>query len=192
MTDQQIKAVVRACSAALALEKGSTLAFAPQRTLSIVAVCQFLVEASTPPKADGSGGWGTSKLGQPPINNPFGIQYAQRLEDYGSFDEPSWEIEHGIRVDQVETFQKFPDLATAFAEHQRLLLMKAPVRAALPGGWIAVCVALGPPIDAEHCGYSTNPAYPKVLTSIGSELGLDRRGWFEWYAAGADAATKPA
>jgi len=47
--------------------------------------------------------------------------YAQRIEDYGSFDEPSCGIEHGVRVDQVETFWKFPDLATAFAEHQRML-----------------------------------------------------------------------
>ena len=191
MTETQIKAVVRACAAALQLEKVSNFAPEPQRTLSIVAVCQFLVESSTTPQPDGSGGWDTSKLAQPPINNPFGIQFSQSLEDYGAFDEESWEIKNGVKVDEVEAFQKFPDLATAFLYHQRLLLLKPQVRNALMGGWTAVCVALGPPIDETHCGYSTEPDYANLLVDIGDQLGLYRTGWIEWYAAGAQPAERP-
>jgi flagellum-specific peptidoglycan hydrolase FlgJ len=191
MSPAQIKALVKACGAALALEKTSTLPAEQQRALSIVAVCQFCLESATPPNPDGSGGWGTSTLSQPPHNNPFGIKFSQREADYGHFDQPTWEIINGKKINILAQFQQYPDLATAFAEHQRLLLFKIPVRNVLANGWQAICTALGPPIDAQHCGYSTNPKYASVLIQIGAGSKLDRPGYIEWYAAGAQMASEP-
>lgn len=191
MSPAQIKALVKACGAALELEKTSSLPKDHQHSLTIVAVIQFCLESATVPQADGSGGWGTSKLAQPPANNPFGIKFSQRLEEYGHFDEATWEVINGKRIDIDAEFQEFPDLASAFKEHQRLLLGKIPVVNALPWGWKSICLALGPPIDSHHCGYSTNPKYALTLEAIGNESKLDRPGFIEWYAAGANVAGEP-
>jgi flagellum-specific peptidoglycan hydrolase FlgJ len=188
MIERQINALRVACREALKVERTSSLSPNVQRALTIVSVCQFCLESATPPKRDGSGGWFTSMLSQPPVNNPFGIKKMQKYEEYGEFSEDSWEISNGSRVQKEEVFQKFPDLATAFKAHQELLCAKPQVQAALTRqDWIAIAAALGPPIDELHCGYSTNPAYAKILAMIGSEAALDDPGKVEWYAGAAPA-----
>jgi flagellum-specific peptidoglycan hydrolase FlgJ len=163
-----------------------------------VTVAQAILESATPPQPNGSGGWGTSSL-YVQANNPFGIKFSQADAEYGSFDAPTFEIILGQRQNVMAEFQKYPDLATAFKEHARLLLSKPQIVAAIPQGWVAVCDALGPPPgakpgfyqDATHCGYSTSPAYSLTLQELVSECRLTDPRALGWYATGADPAQKP-
>jgi len=160
MNPQQIAFLKKVIPAAQACEQATGIP-------ACVTIAQSIFESAT------AAGWGTSSLFTQ-ANNPFGIQYhhlQDGAEGYGEFDVESWEVENGQRVNQMEKFQKYPDLAAAFADHGRLLQTPryAPAYSLIPD-WRGFAVALGPkesPTDKQHAGYSTNPGYgPSLINAV--------------------------
>ena len=110
--------------------------------------------------------------------------------DYGHFDAQTWEIENGQKKVVVAQFQRFPNLAEAFAAHAQLL--RGPrYRPAFEvrDDWKQFAERLGPkssPLDSEHCGYSTNPSYSAELIKLVELYRLNDPRALRWYATGVD------
>jgi flagellum-specific peptidoglycan hydrolase FlgJ len=145
--------------------------------------------------------WGKSILIKA-ANNWFGIKYAHRqgAEDYGEFDCRTWEMIDGQKKEMLAAFQKFPNTHDCFSAHSLLLLRNACVVKAIPQGWQAVAVALGPwtdqdrafmkrGIQPDHANYSTNGAYPERLGALVRELHLDDQRFVEELAANSGSLT---
>lgn len=159
MTPQQIRFLKLVIPASQACEKTTGIP-------TCVTIAQSIFESAT------SAGWGTSSLFTK-ANNPFGIQYHHLADatgnEYGEFDVESWEVVNGQRENEMEKFQKYPDLTAAFSDHGRLLQTPRykPAFDLIPD-WRGFAVALGPkqsPTDNQHCGYSTNPSYGNMLVA---------------------------
>jgi len=142
--------------------------------------------------------WGRSIL-VAKAHNYFGIKYAHRQnsEDYGHFDASTWEVIDGKKEAMQAEFQMFPSVRECFTGHALLLLRSGCVVRAIPKGWQAVAVALGPWTEAdkellrkgqspEHANYSTNPAYAGLLGELIAEYHLDDQQYIESLATEPD------
>jgi flagellum-specific peptidoglycan hydrolase FlgJ len=111
-------------------------------------------------------------------------------QPYGAFDAPTWEIENGQKKVGIAQFERFPNLDEAFRAHA-LLLQTPRYRPAFAvrDDWKQFAERLGPktsPLDAEHCGYSTNPGYSAELIALVSRYRLDDPRALQWFATGRD------
>jgi flagellum-specific peptidoglycan hydrolase FlgJ len=110
--------------------------------------------------------------------------------DYGHFDFATWEIENGQKQLVIAQFQRFPNLHEAFAAHARLLQGPRYQPAfAVRHDWKQFAERLGPKtsqLDAEHCGYSTNPSYSAELIKLVELYRLNEPRALQWFATGID------
>ena len=114
------------------------------RVPASVSIAQYGIES----------GWGKKSPGC----NPFGIK---RLADYPCQHFLTHEVVNGKRITEVQTFATFPDLATAFVVHAKLIATRpqfAEAMKALPD--LPKFVAL----MAEH--YATDPHYAKTVMDV--------------------------
>ncbi len=174
-----------------------------------ITIAQAILESSTP-----QFGWGSSSLFRL-ANNPFGIKYSHRStvstpstpstgpqaeeveEDSGFVEASTWEVIGGVKEQVPAQFQRFSSLAEAFRAHARLLRSPRYRRAyEVRHDWNQFAEKLGPKRsehDPDHCGYSTNPSYSAILTSLVRVYRLDDPRLLEWLESGKDpgAALRP-
>jgi flagellar protein FlgJ len=174
-----------------------------------ITIAQAILESSTP-----QFGWGSSSLFRL-ANNPFGIKYSHRStvstpstpstgpqaeqgeEDSGFVEASTWEVINGVKEQAPAQFQRFSSLAEAFRAHARLLRSPRYRRAyEVRHEWKQFAEKLGPKRsehDPDHCGYSTNPSYSAILTSLVRVYRLDDPRLLEWLESGKDpgAALRP-
>jgi flagellum-specific peptidoglycan hydrolase FlgJ len=126
------------------------------------AMSQYGVPASvTLAQWELESGWGTSKLATE-ANNFFGIK-AEHLNDPNTYEEfPTWEYENGQRVLVEADFERYPDAASSFADHGRLLSQAtryAPAMAVKDDPYAFAN-------ELQACGYSSSPDYGTSLGNI--------------------------
>ena len=106
-------------------------------------------------------GWGTTALATK-ANNFFGIK-AEHLSDPSTYEEfPTHEYVNGVKVLVEADFEKYPDVASSFVDHARLL-------ATAPRYAPAMAVKDQPLAFASQlqaCGYSTSPTYGFTLAGL--------------------------
>jgi flagellum-specific peptidoglycan hydrolase FlgJ len=156
------------------IEQQAPAALAAQRKWGVpasVTLAQAILESS-----DGAGNWGGSKLAIQCCNF-FGVK-ARQGEDYEEFRTTEFSNKPQAPIPQSGTekqvvlarFRKYASVEESFEAHGRLLGSLARYRPAM-------AVAHDPIAFAEQlqcCGYSTNPKYAELLTSLIRRYDLTR------------------
>lgn len=118
-----------------------------------VTLAQWIFESSSPTK-----GWGQSQLSLI-AKNYFGIKCRQTAVPASYIEFPTPEYENGERQIVEALFEKYPDEASSFEAHARLLAMSGRYHFAMlhtaSSDDFAACL--------QTAGYSTNPRYAAEL-----------------------------
>jgi flagellum-specific peptidoglycan hydrolase FlgJ len=154
------------------IEQQAPAALAAQRKWGVpasVTLAQAILESS-----DGAGNWGGSKLAVQCCNF-FGVK-ARPGEDYTEFlttefsNKPQAASNKPEKQLVLARFRRYASVEESFDAHGRLLGSLARYRPAM-------AVAHDPIAFAEQlqrCGYSTNPKYAELLTSLICRFDLTR------------------
>jgi len=156
--------------------------------LGMLAMAQVAIET----------GWLQAPIG----NNLSGIK--GHIAKYGYVVRETAEVINGETVHEAGEFQVYPSTAAWLADYIGVQTSHVAVMNAIPFGWEACCVALGPltdddkarmaahpPLPPLHSEYSSSPTYPGVMKEIIAENRLFDPLVLAWYASGANPANRP-